>query len=64
MEPLVLISSDLKLGSPDFFLWCLPKVKMMLLSALLLIWVWGAYSEAPSVKRFFGARRKKRQMSS
>ena len=64
MEPLVLISSDLKLGSPDFFIWCLPKVKMMLLSALALIWVWGEYSEAPSVKKFFGVRRKKLPTSS
>ena len=64
MESLVLISADLRLGSPNFFLWVLPKVKMMLLSALLLIWVWGEYSDQPSVKRFFGARLKRRQTNS
>jgi hypothetical protein len=58
MESLVLISSDLKLGLPNFFLWYLPKVRMTLLSALLLTLVWEAYSVAPSVRRFLGVKQK------
>ena len=64
MESLVLISADLRLGSPNFFLWVLPKVKTTLLSALLLISVWAAYSDQPSVRRCFGERLKRRQTSS
>ena len=58
MESLVLISSDLKLASPNFFLWYLPQVRMMLLSVLLLTLVWEAYSDQPSVKRFLGVKQK------
>ena len=64
MEPLILISSDLKLGSPDFFLWVLPQVKTMLLAALLLILVLGDYREAPSVQRFFAEKWNRLRMSS
>jgi hypothetical protein len=64
MESLVLISADLKLGLPNFFLWFLPKAKTTLLSALLLISVWEEFSDQPSVRRFLGERLKRRQTSS
>ncbi len=59
MGSLALISADLKLASPNFFLWCLPKVSLMLLSALALTLVWEEFSDQPSVRRFFGARWKR-----
>jgi hypothetical protein len=63
MESLVLISSDLRLASPNFFLWLLPKASSMLCAALLLILVWEEFSGQRSVKRFFGEKWK-RLMSS
>jgi hypothetical protein len=53
MESLVLISSDLRLASPNFFLYHWPKVSLMLRAALLLILVWEEFSGQRSVKRFF-----------
>ena len=64
MEFLAAIFSDLNPESPSSFLYHWPKASSMLCAALLLTLVLEEFSEAPSVKRFFAERSKRRQTNS